>query len=67
MMNEAVLRQTGMSVLIKNLGTVEAERFISLMNKESFDYTRWHRDLFADMSVEELSAKAMEYHSAIHK
>ena len=29
----------GMNVLLENLGAVDAERFIALMNKEPFDYT----------------------------
>jgi len=30
-------------------------------NDEPFDYTKWQKDLFDDMSVDELSEKAMEY------
>ena len=29
--------------------------------KEPFDYTEWRKNLFDDMTVEELSEKAMEY------
>jgi len=47
---------------MENLGLVEAERFISLLHVESFDYTEWRREnLFQDMTVEELSNAAMEY------
>jgi hypothetical protein len=54
------LRDEGMKILINNLGRVEAERFISLIIREPFDYTEWQRDLFADMSVKELSNSAMK-------
>jgi len=54
------LRNEGMKVLINNLGRVEAERFISLIIREPFDYTEWHRDLFNTMSVRELSNFAMK-------
>ena len=57
---EMNLRNKGMKVLINNLGPVEAERFISLIIREPFDYTEWQRDLFNNMSVKELSRNAME-------
>ena len=57
---EMALRNEGMKVLINNLGRVEAERFISLIIREPFDYTEWQRDLFNDISVKELSNLAME-------
>jgi len=61
-MNSMVLLSKGMSCLMENLGLVETERFISLINSESFDYTEWRRDnLFVGMTVEELSEKAMQY------
>ena len=54
------LRSEGMKVLINSLGRVEAERFISLIIREPFDYTEWQRDLFNDLSVKELSNAAMK-------
>lgn len=61
MMKDTLLKNTGMKVLVENLGKVEAERFIALIMKELFDYTKWQRDLFEDMSVKELSRAAMEF------
>ena len=60
MYTEINLRNEGMRVLVNNLGSVEAERFISLIIREPFDYTEWQRDLFNDMSVKELSNNAMK-------
>lgn len=40
-----------MNILIKNLGKVDAERFISLLIKEPFDYTKWQDGLMEDLSV----------------
>jgi hypothetical protein len=57
---EMTLRSKGMGVLINGLGRVEAERFISLIIREPFDYTEWQRDLFNNMSVKELSNLAMK-------
>jgi len=60
MNQEIALRNEGMQILINNLGPVKAERFISLIIREPFDYTEWQRNLFNDMSVKELSNSAME-------
>ena len=60
MYTEMALRSEGMKVLINNLGHVEAERFISLVIREPFDYTEWQRELFNDLSVKELSNAAMK-------
>ena len=40
---------------------VDAERFITLLQREKFDYTRWREALFEDLTIEELSARAMAY------
>jgi hypothetical protein len=39
---------------------LEAERFVSLIIKDPFDYTEWQRDLFNNLSVRELSSLAMK-------
>jgi len=57
---EMILRDKGMRILINHLGQVEAERFISLIIREPFDYTEWQKDLFNDISVRELSNSAMK-------
>ena len=59
-MTDTVLKQSVMRHLIDSFGHVQAERFISLMNKEPFDYTEWQRDLYEGMTVEELSGRAMQ-------
>ena len=64
MYTETALRNAGMKTLISTLGNVEAERFISLIIREPFDYSEWQRNLFADMSVKELSSLAMERYEA---
>ena len=60
MHSEMALRDEGMKVLINNLGRVEAERFVSIIIREPFDYTEWQRELFNDMSAKELSNLAMK-------
>ena len=56
------IKVLGLEILTKHLGLVEAERFVSLIQREKFDYTKWRQTLFADMSGEEISKRAMEYH-----
>ena len=59
-MNDTVLLDTGMDLLVNGLGLVEAERFVFLINKEPFDYTKWRQNLFEGMTGREISAAAME-------
>ena len=56
---DSVVRAEGMKILLDGLGRVDAERFISLIIKEPFDYTKWQSDLFEDEDVRSLSNKAM--------
>jgi hypothetical protein len=54
------VRIKGMEALITALGEVHAERFITLMKREPFDYTEWQQTLWNDKTVEEISRMAME-------
>jgi hypothetical protein len=42
-----------LDALSKALGLVDAERFISLILREPFDYTEWQRDLYKDVPLDE--------------
>ncbi len=55
------IKLQGMDALIVALGEVQAEKFITLMMREPFNYTEWQRKLWIDKSVEEISSMAMEY------
>ncbi len=57
---DSVVRSEGMKILLNGLGRVDAERFISLIIKEPFDYTKWQSNLFEDEDVRSLSSKAMD-------
>lgn len=59
MMTDTEIRLKGLEVLAKHLGDVEAERFIALIQREPFDYSKWRRGLDEDLSIEEISRKAM--------
>jgi hypothetical protein len=60
MRTDTLIRTEGMDTLIKNLGLVEAERFVMLIQKESFDYTKWQGNLFKDMTIDEVYNNAAE-------
>ena len=61
-MNNTVILSKGMACLMENLGLVEAERFITLIQTEAFDYTEWRKNnLFKNMTVDALSEQAMAY------
>jgi hypothetical protein len=51
---DTLIRHEGINILIKNLGLIDAERFIMLIQKEAFDYTKWQENLFEDMTIEEI-------------
>ena len=57
--SDTILKLEGINLLIDNLGEVDAERFITLIIKEKFDYTKWQKKLFQGKRVKELSNEAM--------
>ena len=57
---DTLIRTEGMRALNERLGIVEAERFITLIIREPFDYTEWQRDLYSDMTADELFQNATE-------
>jgi hypothetical protein len=60
MKTDTEIKIKGIEALIANLGEVEAERFITLILREPFDYTKWQRGLWVDKSVEEISKAATQ-------
>lgn len=59
MMTDTEIKIKGLALLTKSLGDVEAERFITLILKEPFDYTKWRQGLGKGLSIEEISNRAM--------
>lgn len=54
-MTETKIQVKGMEVLTRELGLVEAERFIALMLREPFDYTEWRNEnVFPGLTVEQI-------------
>ena len=67
MKSEIVLRSEAMKLLTKNLGKVDAARFISSIKKDSFDYTEWRKNLWKDKTIEEIHELAVQYEKAHRK
>ena len=51
----------GFSCLVEHLGVINAEQFIALIKRESFDYTVWQREYFDRMKPGEFADAAIEY------
>lgn len=59
MITDTEIKSKGVQILAKHLGDVEMERFIALIQREPFDYTKWHQNIDDNISLEELSRRAM--------
>jgi hypothetical protein len=59
MITDEELKVQGVRALIDALGDVQAERFVSLLTRAPFDYTKWQASLWPDAGVEALSQDAM--------
>jgi len=59
MITDTEVKINGVRALTESLGTLDAERFIALIQREPFDYTKWQRTLWEGLSIEEISQKAM--------
>ena len=64
MITDTEIRTTGFRALVAALGEVQAEKFIAMIQREPFDYTQWHRTLWPDKSIEEISQAAMKQRQA---
>jgi len=68
MTNSAVLLDRGIRCLNNELGILDAERFVALLLRESFDYTEWRKNnLFVGMSIDEIIDEADKYCNELQK
>lgn len=65
MKTDMEIRMEGISILMKYMGNIEAERFISLIRREKSDYTKWRKGLFEGKTIREISAEAMKLRNKI--
>lgn len=59
MITDTEIKTKGLQVLTQYLGNIEAERFIALIQREPFDYTKWRQDMDEELDIEEISRRAM--------
>lgn len=60
MITDTEIRVKGVQILAQYLGDIEMERFIALIQREPFDYTKWRQNIDDDESIEGISKKAMQ-------
>ena len=60
MITDTEIKIKGLEVLVNTFGKVDAERFISLIMREPFDYTKWQRTLLEGKTIAEISRAASE-------
>ncbi|HPI88470.1 MAG TPA: hypothetical protein PK859_04110 [Spirochaetota bacterium] len=61
MKSDTIIKQEGFKALKEKLGDIDTERFIVLVNREKFDYTRWRKELFEDLSIDDLADRADKF------
>lgn len=61
MKTNSEIKVNGYKALVKELGEVDAEKFISLIQSEPFNYTQWQKELWKDKGIEEISSAAMKF------
>jgi hypothetical protein len=61
MASDMEIRKKGLSILFKNLGEVDAMRFLSQITYEKRDYLKLQDELFKGMSVEGIYKKAKKH------
>ncbi len=67
MITDAELKLKGFNILTETLGEVIAEKFITLIIKDKFDYTKWQKSLLLDVDLETLSKNAMKDQTQLNK
>ena len=66
MRTDTIIKEDGFKILKEKLGVVEMEKFIALINRENFNYTKWRKNLFEDMSIDELADKAQKFSTSFN-
>jgi len=64
MKTDNALCSEAMDILVKTLGLMDAERFLCMIKRETFDYTEWRRGQWNDMTVDEIFDQAAARYQA---
>lgn len=60
-MSNAAIMEKGMDALLKSLGVLDTEEFISTLLRERFNYTEWHQAHFAAANPRRLLQDAVAF------
>lgn len=52
MRTDTEISYDGFTILFRRMDMVEAERFITLVQRDHFDYTTWRESLLEDLSLD---------------
>jgi len=55
MKTDTQIRSEGMTALIDRLGPAEATRFMTLIQREGFDYTLWRQNLLEGKTADQIA------------
>lgn len=53
--------QEGYNLLFNNMDIVDAEKFIALIQRNRFDYTEWRKNLFENMTIDEIITEGKKF------
>jgi hypothetical protein len=67
MKTDGEIRTAGMTALVDRLGPSEAARFVTLIQRDGFDYTQWRQNLFEGKTVDDLADAAAKTDPKNHK
>ncbi len=59
MRTDTEIRSLGFRALTSTLGPVEAEKFVTLLSREPFNYTEWRQGLWEGRDIAAISESAM--------
>jgi len=57
----------GLKILFDKMDVIEAERFITLIKQDKFDYTEWRKKLWEDESLKETCEKGDDFSRKLRK
>ena len=60
MTTDTEIKVKGIEILEKSLGPIDAERFIALIQRELFDYTKRRQQLDQNKTIQQISEDAMK-------
>jgi len=64
-MTDSELKSKCFTILAEQVGNVEMERFVMLLNRDTFDYTEWRKhNLFQGETVDSLCDKIEQFQAA---